>query len=81
MVDEIELPPYYADTPEVKRDWANYLDTIEYMDREVGFLMDELKSKGLDSNTVVIFVGDNGRCNLRGKGYLYEPGVHVPMIV
>ena len=80
-VDEIELPPYYADTPEIRRDWANYLDTIEYMDREVGFLMDELKSKGLDSNTVVIFVGDNGRCNLRGKGYLYEPGVHVPMIV
>ncbi|MFC0537690.1 sulfatase family protein [Pelagicoccus mobilis] len=81
LLDEIDLPPYYADTPEVRADWATYLDTIEYMDGEVGLLMDELESKGMDSNTVVIFIGDNGRCNLRGKGYLYEPGIRVPMIV
>ncbi|MDC0302815.1 sulfatase-like hydrolase/transferase, partial [bacterium] len=31
--------------------------------------------------TVVIFIADNGRCNLRGKGYLQEPGIHVPMII
>ncbi|EDM26190.1 probable sulfatase atsG [Lentisphaera araneosa HTCC2155] len=80
-LDEIELPPYMADTPEIRYDWACYLDTIEYADMEVGLLMEDLKSKGLYNNTIIIFIGDNGRCNIRGKGYLYDPGVRVPLIV
>jgi len=80
-LDEIDLPPYFADTPEIRYDWACYLDTVEFMDNEVGLLMKRLKEQGLDKNTVVIFIADNGRCNLRGKGYLQGPGIHVPMIV
>ena len=51
------------------------------MDNEVGLIMERLRKQGLDGNTVVIFVADNGRCNLRGKGYLHETGIHIPMIV
>lgn len=80
-VDDVVLPPFFSDTPEIRYDWATYLDTVEYMDNEVGLLMAELKEKGLEKNTVVIFIADNGRCNLRGKGYLQEPGIHVPMII
>ncbi len=80
-LDEIQLPPYFADTPEIRHDWAAYLDTVEYMDNEVGLLMKNLRDQGLADNTVVIFIADNGRCNLRGKGYLQEPGIHVPMII
>ena len=80
-VDDIELPPYFADTPEIRYDWAAYLDTVEYMDNEVGQLMERLREQKLDKNTIVIFIADNGRCNLRGKGYLQETGIHVPMIV
>ncbi|MCG9972552.1 sulfatase family protein [Christiangramia crocea] len=79
--DNVVLPPYYADTPEVRLDWAKYLDQIEYMDHEVGLLLDDLEKKGMRDNTIVIFIGDNGRCNIRGKGYLYEPGLHLPLIV
>lgn len=77
----IELPPYFADTPEIRYDWAVYCDQIEYMDYEVGLLIDQLKEKELYDNTVIIFIADNGRCNLRAKGYLYDPGIHIPMIV
>lgn len=42
--------------------------------------MDELKRKGMMDNTIVFFIGDNGRCEVKGKGYLYEPGVKIPMI-
>lgn len=80
-VDDVVLPPWFADTPEIRYDWAAYLDTVEYMDDEVGQLMQSLRDQGLDKNTVVIFIADNGRCNLRGKGYLHESGIHVPMIV
>ena len=76
-----ELPPYIADTPETRLDWAKYLDQIEYMDNEVKILLDDLRDKNMFDNTIVVFVGDNGRCNVRGKGYLYDPGLHLPLIV
>lgn len=79
--DDVELPPYYADTPEIRLDWAKYLDQIEYMDYEVGLLLEDLEKKGMRDNTIIIFIGDNGRCNVRGKGYLYEPGLRLPLIV
>lgn len=80
-LNKIQLPPYIADTPEIRYDWAAYLDTIEYMDHEIGLLMDRIEEEGIEENTIVIFIGDNGRCNLRGKGYLHETGIHVPMII
>ena len=79
--EEVELPPYIADTPETRLDWAKYLDQIEYMDHEVKILLDDLKAKNMLDNTIIVFVGDNGRCNVRGKGYLYDPGLHLPLIV
>ncbi len=79
--DNVELPPYYADHPTVRLDWAKYLDTMEYMDDEVGMLFKELEEKGLADNTVVIFIGDNGRCNLKGKGYLHDPGLRIPFLM
>jgi N-sulfoglucosamine sulfohydrolase len=77
----VVLPPYYADNAVIREDWAKYLDQMEYMDYEVGKLLADLESKGMRDNTIVIFIGDNGRCNVRGKGYLYEPGLHLPLIV
>jgi arylsulfatase A-like enzyme len=77
----VKLPSYLADHPVIRLDWAKYLDQIEYMDHEVGMLVQELKQKGLYENTVIIFIGDNGRCHIRGKGYLYDPGIHIPLIV
>lgn len=78
---KVELPPYMADHPTVREDWARYLDQMEYMDQEVGLIMEELEQKGIADNTIVIFMGDNGRCNIRGKGYLYDPGLRVPLII
>jgi arylsulfatase A-like enzyme len=79
--DKVSLPTYMADDPIVREDWARYLDQLEYMDREVGMIREELKEKGLADNTILIFIGDNGRCNVRGKGYLHDPGLRIPLII
>jgi N-sulfoglucosamine sulfohydrolase len=79
--DSVQLPPYYADHPTIRLDWAKYLDQMEYMDGEIQMIFNELEEKGLADNTVVIFIGDNGRCNIRGKGYLHDPGLRIPLIV
>jgi arylsulfatase A len=66
-----------------------YAAMIESMDQAVGKLMSTLKDNNLLDNTVVIFLSDNGgligptdNSPLRsGKGYPYEGGIRVPMIV
>ncbi len=77
---DVELPPFMPDHPKVRAEWASYLDQVEYMDNEVGMLMAELQEKGLLDNTIIFFIGDNGRCDVKGKGYLYEAGLKIPMI-
>lgn len=79
--DDVVLPDFMADHPTIRLDWAKYLDQIEYMDDEIAMIFKELEEKGMADNTVVIFIGDNGRCNVRGKGYLHDPGLHIPLIV
>ncbi len=77
----VELPPYYPDHPVVRDEVANYLDAVNYWDMQVGVAIQALKDDGLLENTVVFVFGDNGRCLLRGKQWLYDAGTHVPLIV
>lgn len=79
--DKVKLPPYYPDLPLVRRDWANGLETVQVVDRQVGQLLQQLEDDGLADNTIVFFIGDHGRCHIRGKQFLYEAGVHIPLIV
>jgi len=78
---KVELPPYYPDHPVIRDEVANYLDAVNNWDRQVGVLIDELKKDGLLDNTVIFVFGDNGRCLLRGKQWLYDAGTHIPLIV
>lgn len=80
-IDDVELPPYYADTPFVRRDWANGLEQMQLVDREVGALLKRLDDEGLADNTIVFFIGDHGRCHIRGKQFLYDGGIRIPMIM
>jgi arylsulfatase A-like enzyme len=78
---KIKLPPYYPDHPVAREDWATYLDSIQLMDQYVGKILKRLDDEGLMNNTVVIFIGDHGRCHVRGKQWLYDGGIHIPLIV
>ncbi len=80
-LDDVELPPYYADTPFVRRDWANGLEQMQLVDREVGAILKRLDDEGLAENTIVFFIGDHGRCHIRGKQFLYDGGIRIPMIM
>jgi uncharacterized sulfatase len=75
------LPPYYPDTEGVRRDWANYQDLITAMDLRAGELLRELAQHGLEQETVVFFFSDNGRGLPRAKRWLYDAGIHLPLVV
>ena len=75
------LPPYYPDTPEVRRDVARYYDLVSVLDARVGAILAELEADGLADDTVVFFYGDHGWALPRGKHWLYDSGLHVPLLV
>jgi arylsulfatase A-like enzyme len=66
-----------------------YAGMIESMDLAVGLMMQTLEENKLLENTIIIFLSDNGgllgptdNSPLRaGKGYPYEGGIRIPMIV
>ncbi len=53
---------------------------MQNVDRQVGEVLDRLEAEGLAENTLVFLIGDNGRCMPRGKQFLYDGGIQVPII-
>jgi len=68
---------------------AKYAAMVESVDDAVGMIMATLQETGLAERTLLIFTSDNGGLKgptdnspLRsGKGYAYEGGIRVPLIV
>ena len=74
------------DTPEkYQHSVKGYYRMISGIDREIGKIRQLLKEKGIDKNTIIILMGDNGyflgERQLAGKWLLYDNSVRVPLIV
>ncbi len=79
--NDIELPPYHPDLPEIRYDWARFHDLITLMDERAGELLNELEESGLSDNTIVFFFSDHGGQLARSKRFIYNVGTQVPLII
>ena len=78
---KVEFPPYYPDHPVTREDWAKYLDSASELDVKIGQVRQQLEADGLMDNTVIIFIGDHGQSHVRGKQFVYEDGLHIPLLI
>ncbi|MBN2474482.1 MAG: sulfatase-like hydrolase/transferase [Pirellulales bacterium] len=78
---QVRVPAYHPDTPEVRRDWAQYYDKMTEMDAQAGRVLKQLEEDGLSDETIVFYYGDHGPGMPRSKRWPYNSGLHVPMIV
>jgi arylsulfatase A-like enzyme len=78
---KVIVPAWLVDTPKVRKDIAMYYDAIARADRDAGLVLDALEAAGLANDTLVFFAGDNGMPFPGAKGSLYDPGLHVPLVV
>lgn len=76
----VRVPAYHPDTPEVRKDWAQYHDRITMMDKQAGDLMAALERSGKADNTIIFYWGDHGSGMPRSKRWPYNSGLHVPLI-
>jgi arylsulfatase A-like enzyme len=77
----VPLPPYLPDDPVIREDWAQYLDTCRNTDWEVGRIIQRLQEAGELENTVLFFFTDHCVSHVRNKQFLYDGGVHIPLVV
>lgn len=78
---KLQLPPHVPDLFEVRSDYAGHLEAVQDVDEWVEFFVKDLKDKGLYDNTIIFVFSDHGGCLPRGKGYLYETGLKIPLII
>ncbi len=78
---KVKLAPYHPDTKTFRYTQARYHDNIVKIDNVVGGIIDELKNDDLLENTFVFYFGDHGGVLPRSKGYAFETGLHVPLVV
>lgn len=77
----LKLPTHWPDLPGVREQFADYCAEVNRLDRSVKAVLELLAARGLATNTVVVFAGDNGAALPHGKGSLYDPGSNVPFII
>lgn len=78
---DVQVPPYLPDTPGIREDRASYYNLMEKMDGQVAAKLQELEAAGLADDTIVFYYSDNGGVLPRSKRYLYEEGLHCPLVV
>jgi uncharacterized sulfatase len=79
--DRAPVPPYYPDTPVVRKTLARYYDCITAMDKNVGRILAELEEDGLADDTIVFFYSDHGAGLPRHKRALQDSGMNVPLLI
>ena len=80
-LEDVVVPPYFPDTPEVRSDILDYYFAVQRFDRDLGQMLEALEASGRASNTLVIVTGDNGMPFPRCKANVYDSGTRQPFAV
>ena len=78
---KLKLPPVWADTPETRADFRAYLGKVGLLEKEVGGALALLKENGVEKNTVVMFLSEQGTSQPRAKWNLYDRGIQSACLV
>jgi N-sulfoglucosamine sulfohydrolase len=78
---DVRLPYFLPDEPDARQELAEYYQAASRLDLGVGLILDALRETGNADNTLVLFLSDNGIPFPGAKTTLYDPGIHLPLIV
>jgi uncharacterized sulfatase len=80
-LEDVVVPSFLPDTPEVRSDLLDYCVEIEWCDAHLARMLKSLESAGELDNTLVIVTSDNGMPFPRAKANCYEYGFHMPLAI
>jgi len=79
--NSFEMPPFYRDSPEMRKQLARVYNSLKLTDNEIGDLLDRLEKDHLKDSTIIIFFADHGEGIPRGKTNGINLGYRVPFII
>lgn len=79
--EDVAVPPFLPDTPEIRADQASYHNLMEIMDGQLAARLQELQDAGVAEDTIVFYAGDNGGALPFSKRFSGERGHRIPLIV
>ena len=80
-LDSIKPFPYHPDTPTFRYTQSLYHNHHKDVDNEIGKFLKKLENEGLLENTIIFYYADHGGVLPRSKGYIFESGLNVPLVV
>ncbi|MGC8792924.1 MAG: sulfatase family protein, partial [Bryobacteraceae bacterium] len=80
-IEDVVVPPFLPDSPEVRSDILDYYREIEYFDSHLARMLELLEKRGELENTVVVVTSDNGMSFPGAKATMYDYGIHVPLAI
>lgn len=75
------VPPYLPDLPAVRKEWAEYYNTVHRADATLGAVLAVLDEEGIADNTIVFYYSDNGASFPSSKQNCYPQSTRTPLIV
>ena len=79
--NNVMVPAFLPDVPEVQQDILNYYAEVERFDRETGEILSFLEKDNALDNTLIVITSDNGMPFPRAKATLYDAGMRMPLII
>ncbi|MCW1916860.1 sulfatase [Luteolibacter sp. GHJ8] len=77
----LPVPDFLPDTPECRRELAQYYQSVTRTDKALGALVAALKEAGQYEKTMIVFTADHGMAFPGAKTTVYEAGLKVPFVV
>jgi N-sulfoglucosamine sulfohydrolase len=78
--DEVHVPGFLPDIADVRKEVAEYYSSAHRLDETVGEILRALKETGLEENTMVMFLSDNGMSFPFAKTNCYLNSTRTPWI-
>jgi arylsulfatase A-like enzyme len=79
--NEFEMPPFYNNSPEMRKSFARVYNSIKLTDNKIGELLDRLDKDHLRDSTIIFFYADNGEGIPRGKTNGINLGFRTPFVI
>ena len=80
-LEKIKVFPYHPDTKTFRYSYYHFQNRHTLADKQMGQFIADLKKQGLLEDTIIFYFGDHGGALPRSKGYVYESGLQVPLVI
>ena len=81
LPSEVVVPGFLPDLPDIRKEIAQYCSSVRRCDQSVGQILRALHESGLEQDTLVMFLSDNGMSMPFAKSNCYLASTCTPWIV